>query len=154
MLACCSRRRGGCQDLQDGQERTGGHEDAPGGEGGVTWVRRRDPGVGGPQKGARRVEQGAAPRRGWSEAARSWRTDERMFASARHSSPLSSRVYTSLASAIYFAGGVIAGHAIGLTPEWFLAAALNMSRYASRYDEGDSCTGAQRLAVGVRPAMP
>jgi APA family basic amino acid/polyamine antiporter len=33
-------------------------------------------------------------------------------------------VYTSLASAIYFSLGVIAGHALGLTPLVFLLAAL------------------------------
>jgi APA family basic amino acid/polyamine antiporter len=47
-------------------------------------------------------------------------------------------VYTSLASAIYFSLGVIAGHALGLTPAVFLAAALLFTVTALTYAEGAS----------------
>ncbi|HWX51883.1 MAG TPA: universal stress protein, partial [Solirubrobacteraceae bacterium] len=51
---------------------------------------------------------------------------------------LFSIVYTSLASAIYFSLGVIAGHALGLTPVVFLAAALLFALTALTYAEGAS----------------
>jgi APA family basic amino acid/polyamine antiporter len=47
-------------------------------------------------------------------------------------------VYTSLASAIYFSLGVIAGHALGLTPLVFLVAALLFVLTAMTYAEGAS----------------
>ncbi len=47
-------------------------------------------------------------------------------------------VYTSLASALYFSLGVIAGHALGLTPLVFLIAALLFSLTAMTYVEGAS----------------
>ena len=47
-------------------------------------------------------------------------------------------VYTSLASAIYFSLGVIAGHALGLTPLVFLLAALLFVLTAMTYAEGAS----------------
>jgi APA family basic amino acid/polyamine antiporter len=47
-------------------------------------------------------------------------------------------VYTSLASAIYFSLGVIAGHALGLTPVVFLLAALFFALTALTYVEGAS----------------
>ena len=47
-------------------------------------------------------------------------------------------VYTSLASAIYFSLGVIAGHALGLTPLVFLFAALLFVLTAMTYAEGAS----------------
>jgi basic amino acid/polyamine antiporter, APA family len=47
-------------------------------------------------------------------------------------------VYTSLASAIYFSLGVIAGHALGLTPLVFLLAALFFALTATTYAEGAS----------------
>jgi basic amino acid/polyamine antiporter, APA family len=47
-------------------------------------------------------------------------------------------VYTSLASAIYFSLGVIAGHALGLTPLVFLIAALLFTLTAMTYAEGAS----------------
>jgi len=47
-------------------------------------------------------------------------------------------VYTSLASAIYFSLGVIAGHALGLTPVVFLIAALLFALTATTYAEGAS----------------
>ena len=47
-------------------------------------------------------------------------------------------VYTSLASAIYFSLGVIAGHALGLTPVVFLVAALLFALTALTYAEGAS----------------
>src|SRR5205814_3314836 len=47
-------------------------------------------------------------------------------------------VYSSLASAIYFSLGVIAGHALGLTPLVFLLAALLFALTAATYAEGAS----------------
>ena len=47
-------------------------------------------------------------------------------------------VYSSLASAIYFSLGVIAGHALGLTPVVFLVAALLFTLTAMTYVEGAS----------------
>ncbi len=47
-------------------------------------------------------------------------------------------VYSSLASAIYFSLGVIAGHALGLTPVVFLVAALLYTLTAMTYVEGAS----------------
>jgi APA family basic amino acid/polyamine antiporter len=47
-------------------------------------------------------------------------------------------VYSSLASAIYFSLGVIAGHALGLTPLVFLIAALLFALTAMTYVEGAS----------------
>ena len=51
---------------------------------------------------------------------------------------LFSVVYSSLASAIYFSLGVIAGHALGLTPVVFLLAALLFTLTAMTYVEGAS----------------
>jgi APA family basic amino acid/polyamine antiporter len=45
-------------------------------------------------------------------------------------------VYTSLASAIYFSLGVIAGHALGLTPLVFILSALFFALTATSYAEG------------------
>ncbi len=47
-------------------------------------------------------------------------------------------VYASLASAIYFSLGVVAGHALGLTPVVFLVAALVFGLTAMTYVEGAS----------------
>ncbi len=47
-------------------------------------------------------------------------------------------VYSSLASAIYFSLGVIAGHALGMTPVVFLVAALLFTLTAMTYVEGAS----------------
>ena len=47
-------------------------------------------------------------------------------------------IYTSLASAIYFSLGVIAGHALGLTPLVFLIAAMVFALTALTYVEGAS----------------
>jgi len=47
-------------------------------------------------------------------------------------------VYSSLASAIYFSLGVIAGHALGLTPVVFLIAAVMYTLTAMTYVEGAS----------------
>lgn len=47
-------------------------------------------------------------------------------------------VYASLASAIYFSLGVVAGHALGLTPLVFLAAAVLFALTAMTYAEGSS----------------
>jgi basic amino acid/polyamine antiporter, APA family len=47
-------------------------------------------------------------------------------------------VYASLASAVYFSLGVVAGHALGLTPLVFLAAAVIFGLTAMTYVEGAS----------------
>src|SRR3954465_14690372 len=47
-------------------------------------------------------------------------------------------VYTSVASAVYFSVGVVAGHALGLTPFVFLAAGLYFVLNAMTYVEGAS----------------
>src|ERR1700721_858116 len=47
-------------------------------------------------------------------------------------------IYSSLASAIYFSLGVIAGHALGLTPVVFLVAALVFTLTAMTYVGGAS----------------
>src|SRR3954452_15005238 len=47
-------------------------------------------------------------------------------------------VYTSVASAIYFSVGVVAGHALGMTPFVFLAAGLYFVLNAMTYVEGAS----------------
>src|SRR4051794_40187942 len=47
-------------------------------------------------------------------------------------------VYTSIASAIYFSLGVVAGHALGLTPFVFLAAGMYFVLNAMTYVEGAS----------------
>jgi APA family basic amino acid/polyamine antiporter len=47
-------------------------------------------------------------------------------------------IYSSLASAIYFSLGVIAGHALGLTPLVFLIAAIMFTLTAMTYVEGAS----------------
>src|ERR1700733_8660049 len=47
-------------------------------------------------------------------------------------------VYSSLASAIYFSLGVVAGHALGLTPVVFLIAAVMYAVTAMTYVEGAS----------------
>jgi APA family basic amino acid/polyamine antiporter len=82
-----------------------------------------------PARTAREMEHAAA-----ELAARS-----RMVLRRSIGSPLVfSIVYTSLASAIYFSLGVIAGHALGLTPAVFLAAAVLFALTAFTYAEGAS----------------
>jgi basic amino acid/polyamine antiporter, APA family len=85
---------------------------------------------------AAEVEQGAAEvERATAElAARSRVIVKRSIGSPR----LFAIVYTSLASAIYFSLGVIAGHALGLTPVVFLLAALFFALAALTYVEGAS----------------
>jgi basic amino acid/polyamine antiporter, APA family len=51
---------------------------------------------------------------------------------------LFSIVYTPLASALYFSLGVISGHALGLTPVVFIAAALLFAMTSMTYAEGAS----------------
>ena len=66
---------------------------------------------------------------------------ERGVAATRYSlgSPtLFAIVYTSVASAIYFSVGVVAGHALGLTPFVFLAAGLYFVLTTMTYVEGAS----------------
>src|ERR1700747_2613508 len=52
--------------------------------------------------------------------------------------PLFAVAYTSLASALYFSLGVVAKHALGLTPLVFLIAALLFGLNAMTYVEGAS----------------
>src|SRR3954454_747473 len=66
---------------------------------------------------------------------------ERGVAATRHtlgSPTLFAIVYTSVASAIYFSVGVVAGHALGMTPFVFLAARLYFVLNAMTYVEGAS----------------
>ena len=80
----------------------------------------------------------ARPRRGRANRAQ---ISARSLSTLRRSigSPLLfAIVYTSLASAIYFSLGVIAGHALGLTPLVFLIAALLFALTAMTYAEGAS----------------
>src|SRR4051812_10483367 len=66
---------------------------------------------------------------------------ERGVAATRHtlgSPTLFAIVYTSVASAIYFSVGVVAGHALGLTPFVFLAAGLYFVLTTMTYVEGAS----------------
>jgi basic amino acid/polyamine antiporter, APA family len=85
---------------------------------------------------AAEVEQGAAEveRASAELGARSRVIVKRSIGSPR----LFAIVYTSLASAIYFSLGVIAGHALGLTPIVFLLAALFFALTALTYVEGAS----------------
>ncbi len=63
----------------------------------------------------------------------------RMIARRSIGSPIIfSVVYISLASAVYFSLGVIAGHALGLTPLVFVIAALLFAVTATTYAEGAS----------------
>jgi basic amino acid/polyamine antiporter, APA family len=75
-----------------------------------------------------------AERAGAELAARSRVIVKRSLGSPR----LFAIVYTSLASAIYFSLGVIAGHALGLTPVVFLLAALFFVLTTLTYVEGAS----------------
>lgn len=90
----------------------------------------------GVEHGLHEVEQGAAEaeRASAELAARSRVIVKRSIGSPR----LFAIVYTSLASAIYFSLGVIAGHALGLTPLVFLLAALFFALTALTYVEGAS----------------
>jgi APA family basic amino acid/polyamine antiporter len=95
-------------------------------------------GAGGPQ-GAERlaaeVQDATVLERGATElSARSLTTLRRSIGSPR----LFAIVYTSLASAVYFSLGVIAGHALGLTPLVFLIGALLFTLTAMTYVEGAS----------------
>ncbi|HEY2536749.1 MAG TPA: universal stress protein [Solirubrobacteraceae bacterium] len=85
---------------------------------------------------AQEVEQGVAEveRASAELAARSRVIVKRSIGSPR----LFAIVYTSLASAIYFSLGAIAGHALGLTPLVFLLAALFFALTALTYVEGAS----------------
>ncbi len=85
---------------------------------------------------AAEVEQGVAEveRASAELAARSRVIVKRSIGSPR----LFAIVYTSLASAIYFSLGAIAGHALGLTPLVFLLAALFFALTALTYVEGAS----------------
>jgi basic amino acid/polyamine antiporter, APA family len=72
-------------------------------------------------------------------AAQSAATRSRVIARRSIGSPiLFTIVYSSLASAIYFSLGVIAGHALGLTPLVFVIAAVVFAVTAMTYVEGAS----------------
>jgi APA family basic amino acid/polyamine antiporter len=91
---------------------------------------------GGLEHAAADLEQGVAEveRASAELAARSRVIVRRSIGSPR----LFAIVYTSLASAIYFSLGAIAGHALGLTPLVFLLAALFFALAALTYVEGAS----------------
>ncbi len=63
---------------------------------------------------------------------------EQMFRRGLGSPMLFSVVYTVIASAIYFALGVVAGYALGLTPVVFIASAVMFVLAAMTYVEGSS----------------
>ena len=63
---------------------------------------------------------------------------EQMFRRGLGSPILFSVVYTVIASAIYFALGVVAGYALGLTPLVFVASAVMFALAAMTYVEGSS----------------
>ncbi|HMD57846.1 MAG TPA: amino acid permease [Solirubrobacteraceae bacterium] len=87
-----------------------------------------------PSEGQPGAEGQAPPAAGRELAARS-----RVIARRSIGSPiLFTIVYSSLASTLYFSLGVIAGHALGLTPVVFLVAALMFSVTAMTYVEGAS----------------
>ena len=91
--------------------------------------------------GARAERRARAPPGRIARAARPRELAARSRVIARRSigSPiLFTIVYSSLASAIYFSLGVIAGHALGLTPLVFLIAALMFALTAMTYVEGAS----------------
>ena len=60
-------------------------------------------------------------------------------------------VYTSIASAIYFSLGVVADHALGLTPVVFLVAGLFFVLAAMTYVEGASLHQDRARRDGLRP---
>jgi basic amino acid/polyamine antiporter, APA family len=110
----------------------------PGGSAGPGAPDGRDPGVGDPQQGPGGSEHARATTE-MERAAAELAARSRMVLRRSIGSPLVfSIVYTSLASAIYFSLGVIAGHALGLTPAVFLAAALLFTLTAFTYAEGAS----------------
>ena len=91
---------------------------------------------GGPDRAApdRPASSAVAERPGRELPARSLMTLRRSVGSPL----LFAIVYTSLASAIYFSLGVIAGHALGLTPLVFVIAACLFALTAMTYAEGAS----------------
>lgn len=105
----------------------GSRDGRPAGEGAAS---------GGLEQAAHELEHGVGEveRAGAELAARSRVIVKRSIGSPR----LFAVVYTSLASAVYFSLGVIAGHALGLTPVVFLVAALFFALTALTYVEGAS----------------
>jgi basic amino acid/polyamine antiporter, APA family len=92
---------------------------------------------GGPRHGARvqaELARAEAERIAMQISARSMSTVRRSVGSPT----LFAIVYTPIASAIYFALGVISGHALGLTPIVFLAGSLLFALTAMTYAEGAS----------------
>ncbi len=93
--------------------------------------------------------EGGAPEQGEVEASHAARHAERAAAELAASARVIARrsigspilftiVYSSLGSAIYFSLGVIAGHALGLTPLVFLISAVLFTLTAMTYVEGAS----------------
>ncbi|MHB8532343.1 MAG: APC family permease, partial [Solirubrobacteraceae bacterium] len=104
-----------------------GGEDPPAGDGGA-------PAAGTPGAAGEPARTSAAER-----AASELAASARVIARRSIGSPiLFTIVYSSLASAIYFSLGVIAGHALGLTPVVFLIAAVMFTVTAMTYVEGAS----------------
>ncbi len=92
----------------------------------------------GPQEPAHDPEPRHHPHHG-EHAAAELAASARVMARRSIGSPLLfTIVYSSLASAIYFSLGVIAGHALGLTPVVFLISALFFTLTAMTYVEGAS----------------
>ena len=105
----------------------------------------KDPALPDPADGAGSEHAGPQVEQGAAELERESATSDRPAARSRvivkrsiGSPRLFAIVYTSLASAIYFSLGVIAGHALGLTPVVFLLAALFFALAALTYVEGAS----------------
>ena len=86
-----------------------------------------------------------------ARASPSWRSRSRVIARRSIGSPiLFTIVYSSLASAIYFSLGVIAGHALGLTPLVFLIAALLFALTDDDLRRGRLAAPGPRRLDGVR----
>ncbi len=84
-------------------------------------------------------EAGAAPPAAHERASTELAASARVIARRSIGSPiLFTIVYSSLGSAIYFSLGVIAGHALGLTPLVFLISAVLFTLTAMTYVEGAS----------------
>jgi APA family basic amino acid/polyamine antiporter len=120
----------------NGTEPAAGVPNGPGAPGGAGT--HQGGGHGGPQSG--QTSSGAGTAAGEREGTASeLAARSRVIVRRSIGSPiLFTIIYTSLASAIYFSLGVIAGHALGLTPLVFLIAALMFTLTAMTYVEGAS----------------
>ena len=79
------------------------------------------------------------------------RTSRACSGAALGAPTLFSIIYTSVASAIYFSLGVVADHALGLTPVVFLVAGLFFVLTTMTYVEGASLHQDRAGVDGVRP---